>query len=195
MKQLKTLASIALAALCALSMAACQKNDGGSTSTNKKKTATATVPTNRNCQYRSNNYNSNSWYQYSNAGFRPYNNGNRNCGAGYVTICDARYGIICAPQNYFGNNIAWYGYGTSAIRFYGFGGYNHYSYPNYGNYSSYGWPYYGGYGNNWGYQAGYNTNSGFYFGRTCTVGVNSCGSGKFCQPTTWTSPIGVCVKN
>jgi hypothetical protein len=213
MKQIKTIASAVFALACTISLAGCPANNNNANDPNRA--YLANVPSSQQCRQGNSTYGSN-WNQYSNAGFQPYGNtgntyGNTNnsygggygnqsagCGPGFMTICDGRFGLICAPSNQY-SNIAWYGYGSSSLQFYGYGygsyGYNSYG-SGYGNSGySYGWPSYPGYSSyNVGYAAGIGTD-GFYFGRTCSVGINSCGSGKFCEPTTWSSPIGVCVKN
>jgi hypothetical protein len=209
---LKTIASLAMTLVCTMTMVACGSNGGGTS--NNDQVRLANVPNANQCR-QSSTYGGTGWNQYSNAGFLPYGSGYNNsyygnsygnygnsygnsygsgCGPGYMTICDARFGLICAPRNQYGSaNVAWYGYNANALRFYGYG-YGSYGYS---GYSGYGYPQYPSYGSSYnvGYAAGYNSYNGFYFGRTCSVGYNSCGGGKFCQPMNWSSPIGVCVKN
>lgn len=158
----------------------------------------ANVPNPEQClqqnQYRSQQ---NHWRQYEQYGFRPYswdvqnnvysahhhrdpniNRGFCGCPQGYRAACDANVGMVCMPiqplqQNRY--SVAWYGWAN---------GFNQFAY--------------------WGYSyadnvPSYNHNQTQYachqqFGQTCNVNQpNSCARG-MCRPTSYGSPIGICVQ-
>lgn len=120
--------------------------------------------------------------------------GSCGCPSGYQTVYHQSYGIACAPQAYFGNNNS-YG-GASGGAGFGFGGV------------------FFGVSFNWGSSYGPAVNNQnlnipqtyYQQGGSCagsaapvqgcdTRTVNTCGSGRICQPVGAGSSIGVCVSN